>query len=235
MTGKTHKTGGMLCSLIGFALLHENGLLNPDVNEAVQLLIMYPFCMWGSIAPDLDHHWDSCPSKSYPDFVVNKALHITKPLVDLCEKVGTSKKNVFYKLFRGLNAKHRSWQTHSDLTLGLSLFGLFSLLTIENPTINTTILSLVVTGLLIGITAHFILDLITPEGIKLFLICLINGVFGTKIPDSLHLVPNVSFFATGGKWESLICKLLQIATIVGLLWVVYLILIPYLPFQITFS
>ncbi len=86
MTGKTHRQGGMLCSLVGFALLKQNGLLNPEVNELVQLLVMYPFCVWGSVASDLDHEWDSAPTKGYPDFVINKALHITKPLANFFEK-----------------------------------------------------------------------------------------------------------------------------------------------------
>ena len=33
MTGKTHKAGGMLVSIVGFAILREKGLLLPDVNQ----------------------------------------------------------------------------------------------------------------------------------------------------------------------------------------------------------
>ena len=43
MTGKTHRAGGILCSIIGFAILKEKGLLLPDVNEGLQWLIIYPF------------------------------------------------------------------------------------------------------------------------------------------------------------------------------------------------
>ena len=43
MTGKTHKAGGMLCTIVGFTILKENGLLINNVNEGVQWLMMYPF------------------------------------------------------------------------------------------------------------------------------------------------------------------------------------------------
>ena len=79
MTGKTHKMGGMLMSVVGFTVLKNNGLLLANVNEGLQWLMIYPFCMWGSIASDLDHHWDSCPSKDIPSWFVHKALHITEP------------------------------------------------------------------------------------------------------------------------------------------------------------
>ena len=57
MTGNTHRAGGMLCSVVGFALLKEQGLLLPEINPCIQWLVMYPFCYWGSTASDLDHNW----------------------------------------------------------------------------------------------------------------------------------------------------------------------------------
>ena len=114
MTGKTHKVGGMLCAVSGFILLRNSNMLLPNVNEFIQLAVMYPFAMWGSTAPDLDHHWESCPDKTLPNYVVNKALHITKPLMKLTE---SNKSSGVYKFAKMMNASHRSWQTHSDLTL----------------------------------------------------------------------------------------------------------------------
>ena len=116
MTGKTHRAGGFLCSVVGFALLRENNLLLPNVNEGLQWLMMYPFCMWGSVASDLDHHWQSCPMKDPPSYVVNKLLHLTAPVQKSLEKAGDKKSGV-YKVAKTFNASHRSWQTHSDLTL----------------------------------------------------------------------------------------------------------------------
>ena len=116
MTGETHRAGGMLCSIVGFSILQKNGLLLPDVNIGVQWLLMYPFCMWGSVASDLDHNWESCPSKGYPDWIINHTLHITKPIQKSLEMTGQVK-NGIYKFAKFFNASHRSWQTHSDVTL----------------------------------------------------------------------------------------------------------------------
>ena len=63
MTGKTHRVGGMLCCLGGYTLLEANGMLLGDVNPLLQLTIMYPFAIYGSTVSDLDHHWQSAPSK----------------------------------------------------------------------------------------------------------------------------------------------------------------------------
>ena len=128
MTGETHKAGGMLMSIVGFALLKNNNLLAPDVNLGLQWLVIYPFCMWGSIASDLDHNPNAIPMKDYPSKLINKALHITKPIEDATEN---NKKSFLYKISHFLNARHRSWQTHSDLTLGIMIFLLYKLLTIQ--------------------------------------------------------------------------------------------------------
>lgn len=49
---KTHKAGGALFMLAGFKYLETKGMLLPDVNPIVQLMIMYPASSWGSTAPD---------------------------------------------------------------------------------------------------------------------------------------------------------------------------------------
>ena len=115
MTGKTHKMGGMLVSVVGFTLLKNNGLLQPDVNQGIQWLMMYPFCMWGSIASDLDHHWESCPSKDIPSWFVHKALHITEPVyrrLDNSLSGKQKKSSIAYKIAKFFTARHRSWHTH---------------------------------------------------------------------------------------------------------------------------
>lgn len=249
MTGSTHKAGGMLVSIVGFAILREKGLLLPNVNEGLQWLVMYPFTMWGSIASDLDHHWDSCPQKDYPSRLVNMALHITKPVKKSLDKTLTDsqkKHNVIYKVADTLNASHRSWQTHSDLTLFLMLYLLWSVFSgkiVGFGAVDTTIATLVLTGICLGIIAHFILDSITPEGIWMIGLVILNKIlklFNPRInlPQKLHLVPHKKFFATGGKWEQLVQKVLKIATWVALIWFFYVLASPFLseviPFQITF-
>lgn len=250
MTGKTHKMGGMLVSLVGFAILREKGLLLPNVNEGLQWLVMYPFTMWGSIASDLDHHWDSCPQKDYPSKMVNMALHITKPVQKSLDKTLSEKekkKNLVYKISDLFNAKHRSWQTHSDLTL-ISMIALlwctFSGMIPSLGAVDMTILTLVLTGICLGIIAHFILDVLTPEGIWLTILVILNKLLKLfnpriNIPQKLHLVPHKEFFATGGKWEKLVQKVLKVATVVAVLWFLYVLLEPWIstiiPYKIEFN
>lgn len=242
MTGGTHKAGGMLMSIVGFALLKNNNLLAQDVNLGLQWLVIYPFCMWGSIASDLDHNPNAIPMKDYPSKLVNKALHITKPIEDVTEG---NKKSFLYKVARFFNARHRSWQTHSDLTLGVMIFLLYNLLTVQTlgslSVTDLVILRLALMGVCIGVLAHFLLDVITPEGIWLSGCCIFNKLIRHKIlPEKLHLVPKGhSFFATGGKWEMFIRKVLQIGTWIALVWLLLSVFWPnwvdYIPFTISFN
>lgn len=250
MTGKTHRAGGMLCSIVGFALLKENGLLMPEVNEGVQWLVMYPFCMWGSIASDLDHHWDACPDKSYPSWFINKALHITAPIqksLDKTLKESQKKNNPLYTFSTLFNAKHRSWQTHSDITLIAMIGLLYCLVTGKFSmlgSIDTTILTLILTGVCLGVIAHFILDVLTPEGVQITLLVVLQKLLRLinpriKIKTKLALVPHWKIFATGEKWEEFIQKVIKIATVLAILYFLYTLFSPliseYIPYSITFN
>ena len=241
MTGKTHKMGGMLVSVIGFTLLKQNGLLLPDVNEGIQWLAMYPFCMWGSIASDLDHHWDSCPSKDIPSWFVHKALHITEPVYKrLDSSLSTSQKKVSfsYKFSRFFTARHRSWQTHSDLTFVLMLYLLYSIMNGKFTFLNKNdvlLLTLIVTGVCLGVVAHFILDLLTPEGVWNTIAVFINRfIFKDKLPrqfEKWHFVPKLKCFATGSSWEDFIYKVLKFFTVVS---VIYLLVLVFFPTQLRY-
>lgn len=244
MTGATHRAGGMFVSIVGFAILRQKGLLLPGVNEAVQWMVMYPFTMWGSVASDLDHHWESCPSKDIPSRAVNAVLHITKPVKKFFDKTGLSKSNPLYKFADFFNASHRSWQTHSDLTLFAMLYLLYKVFTGSIgglSSTDSTIITLVLTGICLGVVAHFILDALTPEGIWLVVPAVFNWLLSKlkikiKLPQKLHLVPKSQFFATGGSWEQFVQKVLKICTVLVLLWFVWVqaapIIIRYLPFEI---
>ena len=250
MTGKTHRAGGMLCSIVGFSLLQKNGLLLQDVSIWSQWLVIYPFCMYGSIVSDLDHHWDACPNKDYPSWLINKALHITKPIKDNMEQTmpaSARKDNLLYKFASIFSASHRSWQTHSDLTLFCMLYLLNAIMSgrFSNlGAVDVSILSLVLIGLCLGIIAHFILDIITPDGVWVVGLVLLEKflrLFSPRIniPKKLHLVPHGEFFATGGKWEEFIQKVLKILTFVALAWFLLNALVPnwktYLPYTISFN
>ena len=236
MTGETHRAGGILCTMVGFLLLRHNNLLMPDVNEFVQLAVIYPFAKWGSIASDLDHHWESCPEKDPPSWLVNKALHLTTPLVKSMEEHKVDKKTMGYRIAKFLSASHRSWQTHSDLTLFSVLFLLWAVMTNffkwHITSIDVCILSLILTGISIGIVAHFILDMITPEGVwfsgGVLLNRLLSKISKKKVrlfPEKIHFVPKLKCFATGGSWEMFVRKLLKVATaiLMGyiLIWVAF--------------
>lgn len=246
MTGATHRAGGMLVSVVGFAYLRSRGMLIPGVHEGVQWLVMYPFCMWGSVASDLDHHWDSCPSKDYPSKLVNMALHISKPIDSIMSNNLSEKErrtNIVYRIVSLFNAKHRSWQTHSDLTLFVMLMllnglsdGRFSSLS----AVDLAVLSLVLMGLCSGIIAHFVLDMFTPEGIWSVLLCAVNSVVRLlnpkiNLPKKIHLVPSSEFFATGGKWELLVRKVLKFCTFLAVAWLMGLFLFPYLPVDVSLN
>jgi len=241
MTGKTHKMGGMLMSVVGFTVLKNNGLLLANVNEGLQWLMIYPFCMWGSIASDLDHHWDSCPSKDIPSWFVHKALHITEPAYKKLDSTldNKSKKcSLLYKFSKFFTARHRSWQTHSDLTFVFMLWLLYSIMhgkfTVFNHN-DILLLTLVLTGICLGIVAHFVLDLLTPEGVwNTFAVLLNRFVLKGKLPrhfEKWHFVPKMRCFATGSSWEDFIYKVLRVLTVVS---VVYLLITVFFPSQISY-
>lgn len=193
MTGATHRVGGVVCALAGYTLLESKGMLINDVNPILQLAVMYPFAIYGSTFSDLDHHWQSAPSKDVVSFCVNKILHLT---TDLRKK--TKSKNPVLKVF---DAKHRSWQTHSDLFLLIMLLVSFKFIFSPIDGANSIIGKLVFTGFILGIISHLILDMLTPEGIWSVVLLSIGKIFKMKLPTKIHFVPRSKFFATGGSWE----------------------------------
>lgn len=253
MTGETHRQGGLLCAVVGFVLLRKHNLLLPNVNEFVQLAVMYPFAKWGSIASDLDHHWDSCPEKDPPSWFVNKVLHLTTPLAKGLDKAG-QKNSMGYKVAKFFSASHRSWQTHSDLTLAGILYLLWAVMTNKFSNVLTSmdvsILSLMLAGICIGVIAHFILDMLTPEGVWCTPTVLINKMISVLshkekhiLPEKYRFVPHMKVFATGGAWETFIRRVLKVATVVSILYVLLVIVFPdtwstikgLFPYEISFN
>lgn len=243
MTGETHKLGGFVCSVVGFAVLRENGLLLKDVHEGLQWLMIYPFCYWGSVASDLDHNTHAIPMKDPPSRIVNGALHLTAPL-EKALKDGGDTKSFLYKFARLFNAHHRSWQTHSDLTLFALLFllnrvvhGDFGL-----SAVSSLFLSIVIVGVSIGLIAHFILDMLTTDGVWSVLLVVLGRVirkFNPRLkyfPEKLRLVPRSSLFKTGDKWEKFVQKVLRILNVCATLYLVWTVfnIGSLIPFKITF-
>lgn len=225
MTGKTHRVGGMLCVLGGFTYLESKGLLLRNVNPLLQLTVMYPFALYGSIVSDLDHNANSIPSKDIVSVAVNRVLHLTSGLNE-----STGGRN---KVFGLLDAKHRSWQTHSDLFLVALMYALYQMvMETKLATVESVIWSLVGMGFILGVISHLVLDMITPEGIWSFILVGISKVTGKKlIPKKLRLVPDSKFFSTGGPWESLVRNILWICCVVLFIRLIYLMT----PYRITFN
>lgn len=147
MQGKTHKAGGVLATFITFEVLRSKGLLLPETNEYLQLLVMYPFAIWGSVAADLDHGMQSIPARD----PISIGIH---------------------KLLRIMGAKHRSWQTHCLLiTLGFTLFimSIFKFLEVRyySSGLDLTVMRLIFYGATIGLVSHLFLDMITPSGVHI--------------------------------------------------------------------
>lgn len=241
MTGKTHRAGGFLCSVVGFEVLKHNGLLLDGVEESLQWLMMYPFCMWGSVASDLDHHWQSCPMKDPPSFVFNKILHLTAPIQKTLDKAGATK-NGLYKVAKTFNASHRSWQTHSDLTF----FALFSLLklilsgALGLGAVDTLLLRFVVMGVCVGMIAHFVLDMLTTDGVLSVILVVLGKIlkfFNPRIknfPEKLRLVPRSHRFSTSGSWEIFVNKVLKVLNVLAMIYLLWSILGlgKYIPYEI---
>lgn len=225
MTGKTHRVGGMLCVLGGFTYLESKGLLLRNVNPLLQLTVMYPFALYGSIVSDLDHNANSIPSKDIVSVAVNRVLHLTS---GLNESTGGR-----YKMFGILDAKHRSWQTHSDLFLVALMYALYQMvMETKLATVESVIWSLVGMGFILGVISHLVLDMITPEGIWSILSVGIGRVTGNKVmPKKLRLVPDSKFFSTGGPWENLVRNILWICCVVLFIRLIYLMT----PYRITFN
>lgn len=149
MLGKTHYAGGCAASLIAFEVMRAKGWLLPDVNEFLQLSMMYPLAIWGSVFPDLDHGKDSIPLKEPLSIFVNKLLRLS-------------------------GAKHRSWQTHSLLVTGGFCVLLYSFVFLFNAMLGLqndvgwAYIRLATIGFISGIASHLILDAFTTAGIHIW-------------------------------------------------------------------
>lgn len=210
MTGKTHRVGGVLCVLGGYTLLESNGLLLGNVSPLVQLVVMYPFAIYGSTVSDLDHNWHSSPSKDVVSLAINKVLHLTNGVVD---RVG---ENTRYSKFLSIfDAKHRSWQTHSDLFLALMVIISAILIKGSAVTSDALILRLISIGLILGIISHLFLDMLTPEGIWSITSTFIRKVSKNKlVPQKISLVPDSVYFRTGGEWEKLVRSVMWVLCLI---------------------
>lgn len=218
MQGNTHRVGGALSCLLGYTILYNKGMVMQDVNPLLQLTVMYPFAIYGSVVSDLDHNWNSAPAKDPISKGINGLLHLTTGI-----RKKTGSKNPILSV---LDAKHRSWQTHSDLFLFVFVaLGIFlSGGDISNA--NTIILKLVLMGFVLGLISHLVLDSLTPAGIW----CIIPSIIGRR-RVAFRLVPKTKFFATGGSWELIVRTIMYFVIIILGIYILYTMS----PYRITFN
>lgn len=204
MEGKTHVIGGISAALTG-TLLSQNGVTVTPLwgGEGMShtltafeyttacftvLVSTYVFSMVGAKIPDQDHNARAMPYRDPLGKLVWRALHPGSMIPAL----------------KRFDAKHRSWQTHSDLTL-LVLLGaniaLYSgMLPIPANSPIGGIWSIIFLGLSLGVFSHLFLDTITKEGVWLVVFGVIpNKIFRARVlPEKFRLVPKRSkYFKTG--------------------------------------
>lgn len=129
------------------------------------------------------------------------------------ESVGA--KTPFNKLVHFLlhltQPKHRSWQTHSIFFTGGLLALIYALVLLGNATYGElgstdwVIIRLITVGVIVGVASHMFLDFINPSGIHLYP--------GFKI----RAVPKTAFFATGGRWETIVYYVCMVVSMVFLI------------------
>lgn len=245
MQGATHRAGGVTACLVGYSYLEAVDI--PIIKEAAlaSLLIIYPFAIWGSTASDLDHApgsiWDevkltgqrsghTLPSQDPVSRLISHTLHSTKRIRKVFPK-----KTLLHNVFGVCDCKHRSWQTHSEFTL-VSLLIALHFVQVSSQTLSTAILSLSLIGIILGIIAHLVLDLLTPEGLPFALGLFLNRLILRKkvLPERIKIIPHVppkkegepGFFSTGGTWEKkIVYNFLHAVNLILLGYFVYLYLI----------
>lgn len=241
MQGPTHRAGGVTAALTGFLMFRTTGV-PVEVSGLAALTVLYPFALWGSTCPDLDHSpgslWDSVklagkrgggsiPSKDPVSRGLSHLLHLTKR-----PRAAFPKRSRMHQLLGLLDCKHRSWQTHSEVPALLTMFMIWTVQSWE-VTPSSLIYQLALTGILWGIVAHLALDLLTPEGLPFATGLFINRFLLKRkvLPERIKIIPHVppkvkgepGFFSTGGPWEKqIVYNILHAVNLVLLLWVLYL-------------
>lgn len=236
MTGKTHRVGGVLGCLVGYSVLQDKGLLIGNVEPLLQLAVMYPYSIYGSMLSDEDHEWESAPCKDAVSWMIWKVLHFTTPLRRWLQK-GKFRRKVYKKIkpvVDVFDSKHRSWQTHSDLTLIFLFLMSMYLLSIAGSSADAIIIVLIAEGIIVGLISHLLLDLITPTGIWSILLTPFKKLLGGKGLAKLYLVPNSKFFATDSDespWERFIRKSMWVMCFVLIIRLIYV----FSPYRIVFD
>lgn len=212
MVEKTHKAGGTLLAVVGLQIMSKHNLLIEDINPALQFIVEYPFVIWGSIAPDFDRDWEGIGNKNFINYYINKILRLFNPIYDKysedkCRGVKVNARK--FKIAKMLSCRHRSWQTHSDISfiiLVLTYIGMIkgSLFLSKVETNDSKLILLCYTGVIIGILSHYILDALTRDGLDLIIPTIVRNFIRKKLKMGrkekkvkFRLVPNSELFSCG--------------------------------------
>lgn len=214
MMGKTHRASGGLIALGGYLAFKHFNMLDPQIADVTELITLYASSYYGSVVADNDHVWENSPLRDPLSWVFNKVLHLTTPLRKRME-ASKRGKGLLYNLLGLFDARHRSWQTHSEIPLiliGLALMGM------QRGFEWTMVL-----GFGMGYLSHAVMDMLSVGGWNIFSFQMINKLCKRRIlPSKIRLVPKTQFFVTDGLFEQGVFKVLNFVTILLAIWVVAL-------------
>ena len=212
MMGRTHRVCGGLVALGGYIAFKKAGMLDPNINDITELITIYAASYYGSVAADNDHVWESSPLKDPFSWLLNKILHLTTPIRKKMEEMG-KRKSITYSLLGVFDARHRSWQTHSELPLILIGMALY----LMPRGFEWTMLM----GFGLGYLSHALMDMLSVGGYNIVIFQIANKILKRQVlPPKIRLVPRNSFFATGGRFEEGVYRVLNFSTILVAIWVV---------------
>jgi len=180
---------------------------------AVNVFLIYKFCIFGSEYPDLDKRISGPATKHVINALISKTITL-------------------------LGAKHRSKLTHSvdmvTITFVVFFTGIkFVLLdelliplTVELALLNVLLIGisdlipLIMVATIVGAYSHLAADIFTKDGV--YLTVLLPKI--SLVPSNINLLgwkPLSTVFSTGSKWEFFVY------TVNGKLWFLFLFLVAY--------
>lgn len=206
MVAKTHRIAGSVIAMGSYMYFRSKGMVGQELNsEVIEFLAFYASAYYGSVFPDIDHHGDSNPCKDPLSMMINRTLHLTS------SRRKKGKKNGILGIF---DARHRSWQTHSELPLILIIIALSFM--------QMGFGYMMLFGFGVGVFAHILMDLQTSGGVPVFLFMLVNKILGKKIlPEKIRLVPRWKFFKTDEKFEEWVYIFMSFVSVGLAFWLVF--------------
>lgn len=193
MMGKTHRQLGAMVAMSWFLYLKSVGGLDPGISNVAELVTMYGASYYGAVFPDVDQVGEASPVSDPLSILINKTIHLTSPIRRRMRDMKKDK-GFIYKVLGLLDARHRSWQTHSEVPL--------LLLWLATTFIRGGLVGVMVLGFALGYLSHVVGDLLSVGGWNILSFKVMNKVLKREIlPEKIRLVPKTKFFVTDGAFE----------------------------------